>query len=54
MKTCLMFFTVSWSRQTPQSEVVSENYNLRLQSAGAEMLLQLTAAIRGKAWAEWQ
>jgi len=35
MKTCLMFFTVSRSRQTPQSEVISENYNLHLQSAGA-------------------
>lgn len=49
MKTRLMFFTVSCSRQTPQSEVISEDYNLRLQSAGAGMLLQLTATIREKA-----
>lgn len=53
MKTYLMFFTVSWSRHTPQSQVISD-YNLHLQSAGAEMLLQLTAAIREKAWTESQ
>lgn len=55
MKMCVMFSTISWSRKTPQSEVISENYNVcSLQSAGAEMLLQLTAAIREKAWTEWQ
>lgn len=52
MKTCLMFFTVSWSGQTAQSEVESGNYNLWEQAAQAGMLPELTAAMRENTWAE--